>query len=167
VSYGRIVGRIEGHEEDRNSAVRPTESTNLHSWGLSETEPPTKDHLMAELGPPHMVLQQLEWGQSLKLMPACELVFLSPTTEDECKTILHPPRHKVSRIGHKRYSTMFDITVLMKAQPCFLYRRHVQVYNAKFHACKHIQIPQYRQYSNFVKVNNDQHHIHFSENLKS
>ena len=42
-SYGRIEGRIQGPEEDRNS----TESTNLDPWELSETEPPSKEHTRA------------------------------------------------------------------------------------------------------------------------
>jgi hypothetical protein len=40
-SYGR-VGRIEGPEEDRDSKGKPTESINLDSWQLPETESPTK-----------------------------------------------------------------------------------------------------------------------------
>jgi hypothetical protein len=41
---GRVGGRIEGLEGDRNSAGRPTESTNLDLWGLPETELPTTEH---------------------------------------------------------------------------------------------------------------------------
>jgi hypothetical protein len=40
-SYKRIGGRI---AEDRNSTGRPTESTNLRLFWLSESEPPTKEH---------------------------------------------------------------------------------------------------------------------------
>jgi hypothetical protein len=39
----RIVGRIERPEEKRDSTGRPTESTNLYSWGLLKTESPTKE----------------------------------------------------------------------------------------------------------------------------
>jgi hypothetical protein len=41
-SYGRVGGRIEGSEEDRDSTGRSTESTNLDPWELSENEPSTK-----------------------------------------------------------------------------------------------------------------------------
>jgi hypothetical protein len=41
-SYGRVRGRIERTEGNRNSTRRPTVSSNLDPWGLSETEPPTK-----------------------------------------------------------------------------------------------------------------------------
>jgi hypothetical protein len=37
-------GRAEDPERDKNSMGRPTESTNLDPWELSETEPPTKEH---------------------------------------------------------------------------------------------------------------------------
>ena len=40
-SYGRTGGRIMGPEGDRNSTGRPTKSTNLDPWELSETEPTT------------------------------------------------------------------------------------------------------------------------------
>ena len=42
-SYGRVSGRVEGPEDDRNSTAKPIESNNLDSWQLSETEPPTKE----------------------------------------------------------------------------------------------------------------------------
>jgi hypothetical protein len=32
-SLGRIGGRISGHKVDRDSTGRPTDSTNLDSWG--------------------------------------------------------------------------------------------------------------------------------------
>ena len=43
-SYGIVRGRIEVPEGNRNFTGRPTESINLDPWGLSETEPPTKEH---------------------------------------------------------------------------------------------------------------------------
>jgi hypothetical protein len=39
-------GRAEGTKGDRNSTGRPKESTNLDSWGLLETGPPTKKSYM-------------------------------------------------------------------------------------------------------------------------
>jgi hypothetical protein len=39
--YGRLR-RTEGPEEVRDFTGRPTESTNLDTWGLPETEPPTR-----------------------------------------------------------------------------------------------------------------------------
>jgi hypothetical protein len=41
-------GKIEGPEQDRNSTGRPTESTNMDPWGISEAEPPTKEYPGAE-----------------------------------------------------------------------------------------------------------------------
>jgi hypothetical protein len=43
-SYGRIRGRIEGLEGDRNLTGRLTGSTNLNFRELLETEPPTNEH---------------------------------------------------------------------------------------------------------------------------
>jgi hypothetical protein len=45
----KIGRRIEGPEQDRNSTGRPTESTNLNPWQLSETEPPTEEQMTAGL----------------------------------------------------------------------------------------------------------------------
>jgi hypothetical protein len=47
--YGRVRGRIEGTKGGGNSIGRPTVLTNLDPWGLSETEPPTKEHTLAGL----------------------------------------------------------------------------------------------------------------------
>jgi hypothetical protein len=44
-SYEKAGGRMEGPEGDRNSTGRPTESTDVDPAGLSETEPPTKEHI--------------------------------------------------------------------------------------------------------------------------
>jgi hypothetical protein len=53
--YGRVRGRIEGAEADGNPIGRPTVSTNLEHWELSETKPPTKVHTWAGPKPPtHM-----------------------------------------------------------------------------------------------------------------
>jgi hypothetical protein len=54
-SYGRVGGRIKKSKEDRASLGRRTESTNLNPWGLSETEPPTKEQAQAgPRSPAHM-----------------------------------------------------------------------------------------------------------------
>jgi hypothetical protein len=42
-SYERVEGRTEGPKEDSDSTGRPTESINLDTWELPETEPPTKE----------------------------------------------------------------------------------------------------------------------------
>ena len=49
-------GRIETASVVKDTTRRPTESTNLSPWGLTETELPTKEH--AEPGPrsPHTFL---------------------------------------------------------------------------------------------------------------
>jgi hypothetical protein len=47
VSYRRVGEKIVGPGGDRNSTGRPTESTNLDSWGLTETKLPTKEYIEA------------------------------------------------------------------------------------------------------------------------
>jgi hypothetical protein len=42
-SYERVGRRVKSPEGDRNSTGRPTESTILDPWVLSETEPPAKN----------------------------------------------------------------------------------------------------------------------------
>jgi hypothetical protein len=51
-SYGKVVGRIEGPKEDRDSTARPTESTNLDSWGLPELNKQPKSKLGLDIGLP-------------------------------------------------------------------------------------------------------------------
>jgi hypothetical protein len=46
-SYGRIRGRISGPKGDRNSTGRPTESTNLDLWQISQSESPAEEHTWA------------------------------------------------------------------------------------------------------------------------
>ena len=43
-SCGRVEGRNEGPELVKDSTRRPTVLTNLGPWGLTKTEPPTKEH---------------------------------------------------------------------------------------------------------------------------
>ena len=43
-SFGRVEERIEDPERYGNPIGRPTESTNLDPWELSEMEPPIKTH---------------------------------------------------------------------------------------------------------------------------
>lgn len=40
-------GRIEGPKGDENHIGRPTESTNIDPWKLSETKPSTKEYIGA------------------------------------------------------------------------------------------------------------------------
>ena len=81
VSSRKIGGRIVGPKGDRNSTGRPTESGPLE---LSESEPPTKEHIWAGPRPPHTYVadvqlclrvgpEQLEWELSLKLLPVCKI----------------------------------------------------------------------------------------------
>ena len=60
-SCRRVEGRIKGPGRDRNPTGRPTESTNMVPWGLSETEPLTKEHTRAghRLSCTHVVDVQL------------------------------------------------------------------------------------------------------------
>jgi hypothetical protein len=62
------------------------ESTNLHPWGLSESEPPTKEHAQAGPRPPrtHVADVQLglhvgpeQLGLSQKLLPVCRICLLA------------------------------------------------------------------------------------------
>lgn len=70
-------GSIEDPECNGIATGRPRESTNLDSWGLSETESPTKEHTWGAPRLPytyaahvhlglHVGLEQLEWGLSIK-----------------------------------------------------------------------------------------------------
>jgi hypothetical protein len=52
-SYESAGGRIEGPEGDRNSTGRPTESTSLDPWQLSETNQTT--HLVWREAQTHSV----------------------------------------------------------------------------------------------------------------
>jgi hypothetical protein len=52
---GRAGGRTEGPEGKGNPVRKPTESTKLDPWELSETEPLSKEHTWAGTRPPaHM-----------------------------------------------------------------------------------------------------------------
>ena len=54
-SYGRTGRRIADPDRDRNFTGRSTVSTNMDSWGLSESEPPTKEHTQLDIDlPAHM-----------------------------------------------------------------------------------------------------------------
>ena len=89
--YGRFRERIDSPEGDRNSTGRPTESTNLDPWGLSETEPPTKEHTQAGPSPPpnpstyvvdvqlslYTAPELLKQGLSQKLPSVCGILSLN------------------------------------------------------------------------------------------
>jgi hypothetical protein len=53
-SYGRVGGRIEGPEWDRNSTGRPTESTNLDLWSSQRLSHQPKNIPRLERGPWHV-----------------------------------------------------------------------------------------------------------------
>jgi hypothetical protein len=54
-SYGRVRKKFVGPKGNRNHTRRSTVSNNLDPWGLSNTEPPTKEHPWAEtMSPKHM-----------------------------------------------------------------------------------------------------------------
>jgi hypothetical protein len=64
-SYGRVGGRTEGPERDGNSIGRPTDSTKLTPWELSETESPIKKSIhvldggpLAQMLPSSMIMKQ-------------------------------------------------------------------------------------------------------------
>ena len=63
-TYVRVGGSIEGPEEDANPAGRPTESTNLAPWYLSESEPPTQEHTWVGTRP-HWHICSRQAAQSL------------------------------------------------------------------------------------------------------
>lgn len=50
-SSGRVGDRVEQARGVKDTMRRPTESTNLGSWGLTKTEPLTKEHAGAGPGP--------------------------------------------------------------------------------------------------------------------
>jgi hypothetical protein len=47
---------------NRDSTGKPTVSTNLDLWGLSETESPTKEHTQAGSRPPHTYVADVQLG---------------------------------------------------------------------------------------------------------
>jgi hypothetical protein len=49
-------GRIEDGEGNRDSTGKPTDSTNLDPWQLSETEPLAKELIWAGVRPQHIGL---------------------------------------------------------------------------------------------------------------
>jgi hypothetical protein len=59
-SYGRVEGRIEDPEGDRNSIERLRESTNRDLKELSEAEPPNKEYAWA--GPPGTYIPDVQFG---------------------------------------------------------------------------------------------------------
>jgi hypothetical protein len=79
--YGRVQGRILGRKWDRSFTRRPTKSTNLDPWGLSEMILKHQPKTIHRLDLSHctyvedmqfhlyMCPKQLEWGAILKLLP--------------------------------------------------------------------------------------------------
>ena len=47
--YGRVRGRTEETEVDRNPIGRPTVSTNLYTWELPGSKPGNKEHTQTHL----------------------------------------------------------------------------------------------------------------------
>jgi hypothetical protein len=47
-SYGRVGDRSEQTRGVKDTIIRPTETTNLGAWGLTEPGPPTREHAGAE-----------------------------------------------------------------------------------------------------------------------
>jgi hypothetical protein len=58
---------IEGPEGDRKFTGRPTESTNLDSWWLLATEPPTKEHIGAGPRPPCAYVEDMQFSLHVDL----------------------------------------------------------------------------------------------------
>jgi hypothetical protein len=56
------VRRVESPEGDRNLTRRPTESTNLDTWSLSETMPPTKEYARARCRSTHTYVADVQLG---------------------------------------------------------------------------------------------------------
>ena len=73
------MGRIESRQGDRNSTGRPTELPNLDPWGLSETEPTTKEHICAKDPSTYIADVQfslhVDLSMSLKLLSFCGIHF--------------------------------------------------------------------------------------------
>lgn len=53
-SCGRLRVMIEGTGGVKNTIRRRTETNNLGPWGLTETEPQTKEHSWTDLAPLHI-----------------------------------------------------------------------------------------------------------------
>jgi hypothetical protein len=58
-------GRIEGARRVKGSTNRPTEPANLGPWGLTETEPPTKEHAWTGPRPPYTYVADVQLSGSL------------------------------------------------------------------------------------------------------
>ena len=56
------MGRIEGAEGDDGSIGRPSISTNLDTWKLPETEPPTRKHTWVGLRAQEHIQQSTAWS---------------------------------------------------------------------------------------------------------
>ena len=65
-SCGRVGDRIERAGEVKDITRRPTESSNLDPWGLTETEPPTKEHAGAD--PTNTLVADVQLGLHLGLL---------------------------------------------------------------------------------------------------
>ena len=63
VLWKRSGRRIDGTRGVKDTTRRPTESTNLGTQGLTETEPPTKEHAGAGASPsPHVFGVDVQLG---------------------------------------------------------------------------------------------------------
>jgi hypothetical protein len=51
---GRIIETLEEAEEEVNTMGRPAVSTNLDPQDLSDTEPPIRQHIPADMRPQHI-----------------------------------------------------------------------------------------------------------------
>jgi hypothetical protein len=60
-SCGRVGDKTERAKGVKDTR-RPTESTNLGSWGLTETEPPTKEHAGAGPSAPPPFVADMPFG---------------------------------------------------------------------------------------------------------
>lgn len=56
------MGKIKQHKVDRNSAGRQTEPSNLDTWGLPESETPTKDNAEAGLRSESIYIADVQLG---------------------------------------------------------------------------------------------------------
>ena len=73
-SYRSLGGRIVGVRGVKDTKRRPTDSTNLGPWGLTEARPPTREHTGAGPRPLGLRVGPLTSGAELSLT-CCWILF--------------------------------------------------------------------------------------------
>ena len=90
-TYGRVGGRIEAHKVNGNPIGRPTESTNLDPWELSESESPTKEHTWARMTPTRSTyVADRQFSEVHSASNATAMTpFIKPLSQTSSQTVCH------------------------------------------------------------------------------